>query len=289
MKVSLGKKQIGHNQKVYLIGEIGINHNGSIKNALKLIRIAKDSGFDAVKFQKRTPEVCVPEEQKNVIRDTPWGKMTYIEYKHKIEFNEQEYSQIDSFCKEIGIDWFASVWDKNSVDFIENFNPICYKIASASITDHKLINHIKSKSRPIILSTGMSTLDQIDSAVNTLKNRELLIAHSTSAYPCNYEELNLNMIKTLKERFKGIPIGYSGHEKGISTSVSAVAIGACHIERHITLNRTMWGTDHAASLEKRGMELLCRDIRNLELALGDGVKKVYDSEKPIIEKLRIKN
>lgn len=289
MSVALGENQVGHNQRVYLIGEIGINHNGSIDNALKLIRIAKDSGFDAVKFQKRTPEICVPEEQKNIIRDTPWGRMTYIEYKHKIEFNEKEYSEIDSFCKEIGIDWFASVWDINSVDFIENFNPICYKIASASITDHELINHIKSKSRPIILSTGMSTLDQIDSAVNNLNNSKLLIAHSTSAYPCKYEELNLNMIKTLRNRYKGLPVGYSGHEKGISTSVSAVAIGACHIERHITLNRTMWGTDHAASLEKRGMELLCRDIRNLELALGDGVKKVYDSEKPIIEKLRINN
>ena len=289
MSIAIGKNQVGHNQKTYLIGEIGINHNGSVDNALKLIRIAKDSGFDAVKFQKRTPDVCVPEEQKNVIRETPWGRMTYLEYKYKIEFNEKDYSKIDSFCKEIGIDWFASVWDINSVDFIENFNPICYKIASASITDHKLLNHIKSKNRPIILSTGMSTLDQIDSAVNILNKNDLLIAHSTSAYPCKYEELNLNMVKTLMMRFKGIPIGYSGHEKGISTSVSAVAIGACHIERHITLNRTMWGTDHAASLEKRGMELLCRDIRNLELALGDGIKKVYESEKPIIEKLRTNN
>jgi N-acetylneuraminate synthase len=275
--------------KTFFIAEIGINHNGNVETALKLINAAKLAGCNAVKFQKRTPEICVPEEQKNILRDTPWGKITYLEYKNKIEFNEQEYSKIDSFCKEIGIDWFASVWDKNSVDFIENFNPICYKIASASITDHKLINHIKSKKRPIILSTGMSTLEQIDSAINLLINSDLLVAHSTSAYPCNYEELNLNMIKTLMERFKGIPIGYSGHEKGISTSVSAVAIGACHIERHITLNRTMWGTDHAASLEKRGMELLCRDIRNLEIALGDGVKKVYDSEKPIIEKLRINN
>lgn len=289
MSIAIGKNQVGHDQKTYLIGEIGINHNGSVDNALKLIRIAKDSGFDAVKFQKRTPDICVPEEQKNVIRETPWGRMTYLEYKYKIEFNEKDYSKIDSFCKEIGIDWFASVWDTNSVDFIENFNPICYKIASASITDHKLLNHIKSKKRPIILSTGMSTLDQIDSAVNIFNKKELLIAHSTSAYPCKYEELNLNMVKTLMKRFKGIPIGYSGHEKGISTSVSAVAIGACHIERHITLNRTMWGTDHAASLEKRGMELLCRDIRNLELALGDGIKKVYESEKPIIEKLRTNN
>ena len=289
MSIAIGKNQVGHNQKTYLIGEIGINHNGSVDNALKLIRIAKDSGFDAVKFQKRTPDVCVPEEQKNVIRETPWGRMTYLEYKYKIEFNEKDYSKIDSFCKEIGIDWFASVWDINSVDFIENFNPICYKIASASITDHKLLNHIKSKNRPIILSTGMSTLDQIDSAVNILNKNDLLIAHSTSAYPCKYEELNLNMVKTLMMRFKGIPIGYSGHEKGISTSVSAVAIGACHIERHITLNRTMWGTDHAASLEKRGMELLCRYISNLELALGDGIKKVYESEKPIIEKLRTNN
>ena len=289
MNVKIGKNIVGHNQKAYLIGEIGINHNGSIELAKELILIAKNSGFDSVKFQKRTPEICVPEEQKKIMRETPWGNMTYLDYKKKIEFNFEDYKQIDEYCKEIGIDWFASVWDNESVDFLENFNPICYKIASASLTDNQLLQKIKSKNRPIILSTGMSTIKEIEKAIDTLSGSKLLIAHSTSAYPCAYEELNLKMIPALRNRYPEIPVGYSGHEKGVTSSVAAVALGACHIERHITLNRTMWGTDHASSLEKRGMELLCRDIRNVEKALGDGVKKVYDSELPIIKKLRVNN
>ena len=289
MNVKVGKNLVGHDEKAYLIGEIGINHNGSIELAKELILIAKNSGFDSVKFQKRTPEICVPEEQKKIIRETPWGNMTYLEYKKKIEFNLEDYQQIDEYCKEIGIDWFASVWDTESLDFIENFDPICYKIASASLTDNQLLQKIKSKNRPIILSTGMSTIKEIEKAIDTLSGSKLLIAHSTSAYPCAYEELNLKMIPVLRKRYPEIPVGYSGHEKGVSSSVAAVALGACHIERHITLNRTMWGTDHASSLEKRGMELLCRDIRNVEKALGDGVKKVYDSELPIIKKLRVNN
>jgi N-acetylneuraminate synthase len=289
MNVKVGKNLVGHDEKTYLIGEIGINHNGSIELAKELILIAKNSGFDSVKFQKRTPEICVPEEQKKIIRETPWGNMTYLDYKKKIEFNLEDYKQIDEYCKEIGIDWFASVWDTESVDFIENFDPICYKIASASLTDNQLLQKIKSKNRPIILSTGMSTIKEIEKAIDTLSGSKLLIAHSTSAYPCAYEELNLKMIPALRKRYPEIPVGYSGHEKGVSSSVAAVALGACHIERHITLNRTMWGTDHASSLEKRGMELLCRDIRNVEKALGDGVKKVYDSELPIIKKLRVNN
>ena len=289
MNIKIGDTKVGSNQNAYLIGEIGINHNGSIDIAKKLINIAKKSGFDAVKFQKRTPDKCVPENQKNKIRSTPWGEMTYLNYKKKIEFGKEEFKSIDNYCKKLKIDWFASVWDDESVDFISEFNPVCYKIASANLTDRNLLHKIKELNKPIILSTGMSTLDEIEEAVNILKNTSLLIAHSTSAYPCSYDELNLNMIKTLIKKYPNIPIGYSGHENGISTSVCAVALGACHIERHITLNRTMWGTDHASSLEKRGMELLCRDIRNVEKALGDGVKKVYDSELPIIKKLRVNN
>lgn len=286
MNIKLGKNTVGHNQKTYLIGEIGINHNGSIDIAKDLIINAKKSGFNAVKFQKRTPEICVPENQKNKIRSTPWGEITYLDYKKKIEFGKEEYEIIDRLCKEIKIDWFASAWDVESVDFIHEFDPICYKIASANLTDKKLLKKIKEKNKPIILSTGMSTINEIEEAVSLLKNTDLLIAHSTSAYPCPYDELNLNMIKTLRKKYPTIPIGYSGHENGISSTVCAVAMGACHIERHITLNRTFWGTDHSASLEMRGMEILCRDIRNLELAVGDGIKKVYDSERPIIEKLR---
>ena len=286
MNIKLGKNTVGHNQKTYLIGEIGINHNGSIDIAKDLIINAKKSGFNAVKFQKRTPEICVPENQKNKIRSTPWGEITYLDYKKKIEFGKEEYEIIDRLCKEIKIDWFASAWDLESVDFIHEFDPICYKIASANLTDKKLLEKIKEKNKPIILSTGMSTINEIEEAVNLLKNTDLLIAHSTSAYPCAYDELNLKMIKTLRKKYPSIPIGYSGHENGISSTVCAVAMGACHIERHITLNRTLWGTDHSASLEMRGMETLCRDIRNLELAIGDGIKKVYDSERPIIEKLR---
>lgn len=286
MNIKLGKNTVGHNQKTYLIGEIGINHNGSIDIAKNLIINAKKAGFNAVKFQKRTPEICVPENQKNKIRSTPWGEITYLDYKKKIEFGKKEYEIIDRLCKEIKIDWFASAWDLESVDFIHEFDPICYKIASANLTDKKLLEKIKEKNKPIILSTGMSTINEIEEAVNLLKNTDLLIAHSTSAYPCAYDELNLKMIKTLRKKYPSIPIGYSGHENGISSTVCAVAMGACHIERHITLNRTLWGTDHSASLEMRGMESLCRDIRNLELATGDGIKKVYDSERPIIEKLR---
>lgn len=289
MYVKINNKKVGENFPTYLIGEIGINHNGSLEIAKSLILEAKNAGFDAVKFQKRTPELCVPEKQRNIIRETPWGNMTYFEYKKKIEFGEHEYEEIDKYCNEIGITWFASVWDLESVDFIENFNPACYKIASAGLTDIKLLKKIKSKDRPIILSTGMSTMEEIDNSINLLRDNELLVAHSTSSYPCKPEELNLNMIKTLIERYPNIPIGYSGHESGISTTIGAVALGASHIERHITLSRTMWGTDHPASIEKKGMTILCRDIRNLELALGDGIKKVYDSELPIIEKLRVSN
>lgn len=285
--VKIGKNLIGPGHKCYLIGEIGINHNGDIKIAKELITVAKNAGFDAVKFQKRTPEICVPEHQKNVMRETPWGIMTYFDYKKKIEFGHDEYEQIDLHCKKEGIDWFASPWDIPSVDFLAEFDVVAYKIASASLTDSELLKHIKTKNKPIILSTGMSTMEEIRESVSILDEDNLLIAHSTSAYPCAPEELNLRMINTLEKEFN-VPIGFSGHDKGIQTSVAAVVMGATHLERHITLSRTMWGTDHAASLEPRGMNVLVRDIRICESAMGDGIKKVYDSEIPIRKKLRVK-
>lgn len=277
--------EIGPNQPVFVVAEIGINHNGSIDIAKKLIDAAIKAGANAVKFQKRTPEICVPDDQKNKMRETPWGYITYLEYKKKIEFGVQEFTEIDKYCKEKGIIWFASCWDIPSIDFIEQFNPPCYKIASASITDINLLNHHKKTNKPIILSTGMSTMDEIKKAVSIFDISNLVITHSTSTYPCDPHHLNLRMITTLKELFP-CPIGYSGHEAGLVPSVAAVALGAQYIERHITLDRSMWGTDQSASVEPHGFERLVKYIRTVEIALGDGVKVVYDDEKKIIEKLR---
>jgi N-acetylneuraminate synthase len=271
---------------IYLIGEIGINHNGDLNLAKELMRRAAEAGFDAVKFQKRNPEVCVPENQKTVMRETPWGRMTYLEYKYKVEFEEKEYDEIDRYAKELKIDWFASPWDKDSVDFLSSYEIPFIKIASASITDIEFLEYVRSKNIPCIMSTGMSSMEEISSAVKCLGEEGLFIAHSTSSYPCPPEELNLNMIKTLGQAFPKAIIGYSGHEKGVQTSVVAAAIGAMHIERHITLDRAMWGSDHAASLEPKGFAQLARDIRIIERSMGDGVKKVYDSELGKIKSLR---
>jgi N-acetylneuraminate synthase len=285
-RVKIGNKFIGNNEPVYVIAEIGINHNGSLELAKKLIDGAADTGCDAVKFQKRTPELCVPKDQWDIVRDSPWGRITYIEYRHKVEFGFEEYLEIDGYCKERNIDWFASPWDIKAVEFLEKFKPVAYKIPSASVTDTKLLDKIKSTGRPVILSTGMSTIEEVESAVKLLDDDNLVIAQSTSTYPCALEELNLNVILDYKERFAGIPIGYSGHETGLAPTLAAVAIGARFVERHITLDRAMWGTDQAASVEIVGMRRLVRDIRDIEKALGDGVKKVYTSEYKNIEKLR---
>ena len=281
---------IGEGQPSYIIAEIGINHNGSIDIAKKLIDEAVAAKADAVKFQKRTPELCVPLDQWEIQRDTPWGRMSYIDYKRKTEFGAVEYSIIDQYCKERGIDWFVSPWDVDSVDFMEQFDTPIYKLASASLTDLELIEKILKTGRPLMISTGMSTQNEI---VNTVKfinefdaNYPLMIAHSTSAYPCPLEQLNLKMITTLKGMFPGIPIGYSGHETGLSTTVAAVVIGATFVERHFTLDRAMWGSDHAASVEPQGLARLVRDIHDVELASGDGVKKVYDAEIGQMKKLR---
>ncbi len=281
----IGNTLVGDGQPTYIVAEIGINHNGSIDIAKELIKAACHVGANAVKFQKRTPDLCVPPEQRTQMRDTPWGYITYLEYRHKVEFGEAEYAEIDRYCKQLGIAWFASVWDEPAVDFLEAFSPVCYKVPSASLTDHALLRHLRKMGRPVILSTGMSTLDQICEAVNVLGQEQLLITHATSTYPCEPDELNLRMIQTLKDRFD-CPIGYSGHEVGLVPSAVAVALGACLIERHITLDRAMWGGDQAASVEPGGFERLVKYLRVTEMALGDGIKQVYASELPSLHKLR---
>jgi N-acetylneuraminate synthase len=287
--VKIGKKSVGKNHPAYIVAEIGINHNGDLECAKKLIDAAYISGCDAVKFQKRDPAFCVPPEQRTMIRETPWGNMTYMDYRYRLEFGAKVYKKIDEYCKKKKIDWFASCWDIPSVDFIEKYSPVCYKIASASLTDDTLLKHINSMGRPIILSTGMSTMDEIRHAISLLDKKRLILLHSTSSYPCKKEELNLSMIKTLMNEFDN-PIGYSGHEVGLQTTLAARVMGACLLERHITLDRAMWGSDQAASIEPGGLIRLVRDIRIIEMAVGDGNKRIYDSELPLIQRLRnIKN
>ncbi len=285
-KVHLNERSIGEGEPVYIIAEVGINHNGSLALAKKIIDGAVFSGCDAVKFQKRTPELCVPKDQWYIERETPWGRMTYIEYRRKVEFDIEDYSEIDRYCKERGISGLASCWDEESVDFIEQFNPPLYKVPSASLTDHNLLRKVKATGKTVIISTGMSTMEEIKDAVSVVGSDNFMIAHSTSAYPCNVRELNLKMIPVLMEKYPHIPIGYSGHETGLAPTWAAVALGACFVERHVTLDRAMWGTDQAASVEVFGMHHLVRNIRDIEKSLGDGVKQVYESEKDALKKLR---
>lgn len=281
----IGSRVVGAGQPAYLIAEIGINHNGDLAIAKKLIDAAALAGCDAVKFQKRTPDLCVPPEQKNLMRETPWGLISYLDYRHRVELGENEYREIDRYCREKGIAWFASCWDEPSVDFIERFDPVCYKVASASLTDATMLAKLRATGRPLILSTGMSTMEEIRGAVARLDPDRLLLAHATSSYPCRPEQLNLRMIQTLQREFL-CPVGYSGHEVGLQTTCAAVALGACLVERHITLDRAMWGSDQAASVEPGGLVRLVRDIRVIEQAMGDGVKQIYDSEKAARAKLR---
>lgn len=282
----VGNRFIGDNQPVYVIAEIGINHNGSVEIAKKLIDGALFTGCDAVKFQKRTPELCVPRNQWDIERDTPWGRITYLEYRHKMEFNKEEFGELVRYCNEKKIDWFASCWDEEAVDFIEQFNPPLYKLASACLTDAELLLKHKELSKPLIMSTGMSDIEEIEAAVEIFGTDNLLIAHSTSAYPCQPSELNLKVISTLREKYPDVPIGYSGHETGLAPTWAAVALGASFVERHITLDRAMWGTDQAASVEIVGFMRLVAGIRDIESSLGDGIKKVYESEKNSMQKLR---
>jgi len=283
--VVIGEHTIGDGFPVYVIGEIGLNHNGSVDLAKQLIDVAAEAGAQAVKFQKRTPEIATPEHMKSVPRETPWGTMTYLEYRYRVEFEKPEYSEIAAYATEKGLDWFASPWDEPSVDFLEEMGVTTHKVASASVTDLGMLRKLAATGKPIILSTGMSTIEQIDTAVETLGTDKLVLMHATSTYPLPAEEANLRTIQTLKDRYQ-VPVGYSGHEPGLQISVAAVALGAVAVERHITLDRTMWGSDHAASLEPKGFQTLIRDIRVIEEALGDGVKRVFPGELAPLSKLR---
>jgi N-acetylneuraminate synthase len=282
----IGDKEITRNGPIFKIAEIGINHNGSLEIAKQMIDLAKICGFDAVKFQKKVPELCVPESEKDRIKETPWGEMTYLEYKKKIEFNEKEFTEIERYCNEKDIVWFASVWDLPSIEFIEKFDVPCYKIPSAHLTNKELLLVVKSQKKPIFLSTGMSTENEIEKAINVLKGSELVIMHCNSSYPAKDEELNLNYIKKLQMDYPENVIGYSGHELGISATLVAAVFGAKVIERHITLDRAMWGTDQAASIEFSGMRRLSRDLDKLSIWSGDGIKKVSENEQKVKKKLR---
>lgn len=285
-EIQAGHKWIGNGHPVFVIAEIGINHNASVDLAKKLIDGAALSGCDAVKFQKRTPEICVPKDQWNIERDTPWGRMTYIDYRHKMEFSREEYGEIFEYAESKGLIPFASCWDEEALDFMEHFQPKLYKVASASLTDLSLLRKHKSINRPTIISTGMSTMEEIETAVEAYGMENLMLAHATSSYPCPNEELNLKMIPALQQKYPTLPIGYSGHEVGLAPSWAAVALGACFVERHITLDRAMWGTDQAASVEIPGFTRLVANIRDIERSLGDGIKRVYPSEIGPRKKLR---
>ena len=284
--VQVGSKLLGEKQPTYFIAEIGINHNGSLEMAKQLIDVAVKCGCDAIKFQKRTVDIVYTPEDLARERENPFGK-TNGDLKRGLEFGEKEYSEIDKYCKEKHIHWFASCWDEDSVDFIAKFDPPCFKIASASLTDDDLLKHHRKYGKPIILSTGMSTMVQIEHAVEVLGMDDLIVLHSTSTYPAKPEELNLKMITTLREKFP-VPIGYSGHEVGLSPTFAAAVLGAQVIERHITMDRANWGSDQAASVEPQGLERLMKEIRGIDATLGNGIKKVYESEAPIIKKLRRK-
>jgi sialic acid synthase SpsE len=284
--MKIGSSNLDDGQPIYVIAEIGINHNGDLDIARKLMDVAASAGCQAVKFQKRNPEISTPEAQKSVLRETPWGQMTYLEYKYRVEFERAEYDAIDVHAKKIGIDWFASPWDLPSVEFLASYNLPAMKIASATLTDTAVVRSVAGIGIPAILSTGMSTLEEIDQAISVFpEDSPLALLHCTSTYPLAADEANLRAMVVLGERYSR-PVGYSGHETGLQISIAAVALGARIIERHITLDRAMWGTDQSASLEPRGLQTLVRDIRVVEAALGDGVKRVYESELPIRDKLR---
>lgn len=283
-KVQIADKLVGDNERCFVIAEIGINHNGSLDMAKKLINMAHLFGCDAVKFQKRTVEDVYTKDELLMPRKSVFGE-TNGDLKRGLEFSYSQYAEIDKFCKNLGILWFASGWDEKSIDFLEEFNVCAHKVPSALLTDCDYLKYVKKTNKPILLSTGMSTIAEIDRAMDILGTQNTILYHCTSAYPSENHELNLRVIQTLKDRYN-VPIGYSGHEKGIFPSTLAVALGACSVERHITLDRTLWGSDQAASLEAEGLRKMIRDIRNVHDILGDGIKKVYDSEIPVMNKLR---
>lgn len=283
-EVRIGGTLVGDGHPCYIAAEVGINHNGDIDLAKRLVDVAVLAGCQAVKFQKRTIDVVYTPEELDKPRESPFGE-TNGDLKRGLEFGFEQYKAVDGYCKERSIAWFASCWDEASVDFIDMFDPPCYKIASASLTDDNLLKHTRSKGKPIILAAGMSTLEEVDHAVEVLGKGDLILLHTCSAYPSKYDDLNLRVIQSLKARY-GIPVGYSGHETGLPSSVAAAALGACMIERHITLDRAMWGSDHAASLEPNGISRLVRDVRLIELSMGNGIKDVPESEIQVMKKLR---
>jgi len=286
MTVTIGSRVVGGGRPVYVIAEIGLNHNGDVELAKQLIDVAADAGANAVKFQKRTPEISTPEHMRDIPRETPWGTMSYLDYRRRVEFDRDQYIEISDHAVLRGLEWFASPWDVPSVGFLEDLGVAAHKVASACLTDTALLEALRDTGKPIILSTGMSTIEQIDAAVDVLGTGRLVLMHATSTYPMEASEANLRMIPALRDRFPGVAVGYSGHERGLQVSLAAVALGAVAVERHITLDRTMWGSDHAASLEPTGLQHLVRDIRIIESALGDGVKRVYPGEQAAMAKLR---
>ncbi|TAN45979.1 MAG: N-acetylneuraminate synthase [Nitrospirae bacterium] len=286
--IKIDGRIIGEQQPVYMIAEIGLNHNGDMQIAKKLIDAAFATNWDCVKFQKRTPEICVPEHQKNVMRDTPWGRITYLEYRYKVEFEKEQYDRIDKYCKEKPISWTASIWDMKSLEFLIGYDVPFIKIPSAKLTEHEYIIEASKSGKPLILSTGMSTIEEIDAVVNILEKHakgSYALMHTNSTYPAPKEDLNLRVIGFLKERYNCI-IGYSGHEYDLEPTVVAVALGASIIERHVTLDHNMWGSDHFASIEVHGMGMLHKRVKDIGVFLGDGIKKLSEKEIEIRKKLR---
>ena len=272
---------------ILFIAEIGINHNGDINIAKQLIKIAKEIGCDAVKFQKRTVEKVYSKEILDYPRDSPWGNTTR-DQKVGLEFGEKEYNEINKYCSSLDIDWFASSWDVDSQLFLQTYNLKYNKIASAMLTNHELLNVVAKEGKHTFISTGMSTMDEILNAVNIFREQKcpFELMHTNSTYPMKLEEANLRCIDTLKKEFN-CDVGYSGHEvSSYLVCVLAVTFGITSIERHITLERTMYGSDQAASLEKTGFERMIRDVKLVENILGDGEKRVWDSEIPVMKKLR---
>lgn len=285
--IKIAGREIGDDLPVFVVAEIGINHNGDVNIAKELTKMAVEAGCDAVKFQKRSLELCYTPEELAAPRESPWGK-TNGDQKHGLEFGLKEYTEIDKYCRELGIMWFASPWDEPSVDFLEQFDPPCYKIPSARVRgEDGFLRYVRSMGRPIIMSTGACEMDHIDHAVSVVGRENLALTHCVLKYPCESANLNLRMIQVLRDRFS-VPVGYSGHEKGVATSVMAAALGAVIIERHITLDRTMYGSDQAASLERPGLEHLVRDLRVWERARGNGRKHVLPEEEVNFQKLRRK-
>lgn len=287
--IEINGRKVGEGFHVFVTAEIGLNHNGDIDIAKRLIDVAVAADCDAVKFQKRDPELCVPQEQRNIMRETPWGYISYMEYRYKVEFGKEQYDEIDHYCREKGIMWSASCWDVNSLKFVNGYDVPFHKVASAMLTDSNFLMQLVQSGKPIICSTGMSTIEDIDRAVAILNQGvcNYALLHCTSTYPCPLEEINLRIIPALKEKYKK-PVGYSGHEPGLVPTWAAVSLGACIVERHITLDRVMWGSDQAASVEPGGLARLVQGIRDIEKALGDGRKKIYDSEANILKRLRKK-